>query len=416
MCISGTTVAQKSFLGRFLATATIDSVIVSKRSHLPLLKKAPFSMPFIEDAEIRVRNRAFNFGGQRYSLKLEPRSIGETRALHHYNESQKRYAENHHRSALNDLLLLQYTYYIDMLERKLLAEGYGKLIILFEDRIEVMEQLKNSTDFDLTDLIKAERDLAKLLSERIEETQEVATANDYILTQINDTLGGAIDSAGLISVEAIKAELGSKKYLIDENNIYLADLRAEFEVSKCRYTLEKAQGKKILSFLEFSYDHGSLLDEYARRADLKKYNLYNSYLFEVGIKLPWMSNRNDDVARRQIDFLRDREDYLSLHKEMSAKILKDIDDLRAYIERYELFTLRETKTDVEASLKKYLGISGVNPLVLLTIQESIIKNRMEKEKVYFSILRNYMYVLDVTGRLTEKPLRNFLSGQYEELE
>ncbi|MBN1308711.1 MAG: hypothetical protein JXA18_12380, partial [Chitinispirillaceae bacterium] len=200
------------------------------------------------------------------------------------------------------------------------------------------------------------------------------------------------------------------------NNVYLSDLKAEFEVSERRYELEKSQGKKVVSFLEFSYDHGSLLEEYARRDDLKDYNLYNAYIFEMGVKIPWMSNRNDDVARRQIDFLNDREDYLTLRKEMAAKIEKDTSDLRAYIERYELMTIRETEADAEASLKKYLEMSGVDPLVLLSIQESLVKNGMEKEKVYFSILRNYIYVMDIAGRLIEKPLRNFLSARHEALD
>lgn len=416
LIVPATIFAQKSFLGRFLASGMNDTVIVSQRSHLPILKNAPFSMPFIGDAEVRVRNRAVDFRGQRYTLKVEPRGIGETRALNQYKESQRQYEKVHLSYSLNELFLLRYIYFIDMLERKSLADGYEKLIHLYEDRIVVMEKLKNSTDFDLTDLIKAEKDLAKLLSERIEERQEVATANRYMQRQINDAIGGAIDTAGLISVETIKKEVEAGEYRIEENNIYLSDLQAEFEISECRYNLEKAQGRKVVSFLEFSYDHGSLLDEYARRDDLKDYNLYNAYIIELGLKIPWMSNRNDDVARRQIDFLNDREDYLSLRKELSAKIEKDVSDLKAYIERYELMTTRETEADAEASLKKYLEIKGVDPLVLLTIQESLVKNRMEKEKVYFSILRNYIYVMDVTGRLTEKPVRNYLSEKHEVLE
>ncbi|HEX3019773.1 MAG TPA: hypothetical protein VHP36_05710 [Chitinispirillaceae bacterium] len=408
--------SEHSFLGRFLASTAKDSVIVSQRNHIKKLDRTSFSMPFIGDAEVRIRNRAFDFGGQRYTLKIEPRGIGETKALLLFKKSQKQYEEKHYRYMLNEFLMLRYIYFIDMLERKSLADGYKELITIYEDRINVMEKLKNSTDFDMTDLIKAEKDLAKMLSEHIEESQEVSTANRYMQSQINDSLGGQIDTAGLITVEAIKKELDSIELKIDENNIYLSDLEEEYKLSRLRYDLEKAQARKIISFLEFSYDYGSLLDEYARRDALKNYNLYNAYIFELGVKIPWMSNRNDDVSRRQIDFLRDREEYLSLHKEMTAKIDKDVSDLQAYIERYELFNIRETEADAEASLKKYLEMSGVDPLVLLTIQESLVKNRMEKEKVYFSILRNYIYIMDVSGKLTQEPIRNFLSGQYELLE
>lgn len=407
--------AQSSFLGRFLSSSMNDSVIVSKRTYQSVLEKSPFTTPLIRDSEIKIRNRAFDLKGQRYSVKLDLRGAGETKALGEFKRSQKNYVKVNHQYALNELLLLRYIYFIDMLERKSLAEGYRDLIEIYEDRIKVMEHLKNSTDFDLTDLIKAEKDLTKLTSEFIEETQEVETANKYIRNQINDSLGGSIDTIGLISVEAIKEQIANTKFELNDNNIYLEDLDAKFQISKSRYELEKAQCRKLISFIEFSYDHGSTREEYSRRDKFKDYNLNNAYILELGIKIPWLSNRNDDVSRRQLDFLHDREDYISLRNQMSAKIKKDESDIRAYIKRYDMLTIRETEADAEASLKKYLELSGVDPIVLLTIQESLIKNRIEKEKVYFSILRNYIYVMDVTGKLIEEPLRNYLSAHNETL-
>ncbi|MBN1577488.1 MAG: hypothetical protein JW913_13100 [Chitinispirillaceae bacterium] len=408
--------AQKSLLCRFLQAAKNDSQIVGQRSHASILRKASFSMPLISDAEVRVRNRAFDFGAQRYTLRLDPRGFGETKALRSLKRARLAYEESLNGYALNDLLLRRYIYFIDMLERKSLADSYRDLIPVYEDRIKVMEQLQNSTDFDLTDLIKTEKELAKLVSEQIEEEQEVATANRYIWFILGDSLSGGVDTTGFISVAAIKKEVSGVRFVLDENNIYLNHLKGQFEFSEKRYNLEKSQNRKVFSFLEFSYDHGSLLDEYARRDDRKDYNLNNAYIMEVGITLPFVSAAREDVARRRIDFLKDKEDYDKLRRELATKMKKDEEDIKAYIERYELLTLRETEADAETSLKKYLQMSGVDPLVLLAIKESLIKNRVEKEKIYFSILRNFVYVMDVTGRLIKEPMVNFLSAQREVLE
>ncbi|MBN1307135.1 MAG: hypothetical protein JXA18_04410 [Chitinispirillaceae bacterium] len=416
VCAGLATGAQKSLLGRFLQAAQNDSQIVDRRNHASLLRKAPFSMPLFEDAEVRVRNRAFDFGGQRYTFRLEPRGVGETKALNALKRAQLSYEETMNGYALNDLLLDRYVYFIDMLERKSLAMGYTDLIPVYEDRIRVMEQLQNSTDFDLTDLIKAEKELAKLISEKIEEEQEVATADRYLWTVVGDSLSGGIDTTGLISVTAIKKEVLGINFVLDENNIYLKQLENQFAFSEKRYTLEKSQNRRVLSFLEFSYDAGSYNDELARRSDKKEYDLYNAYIMEIGIKLPFISAARENVARRQIDFLNDKEEYNTLRRELAKKMKKDEDDIKAYIERYELLTARETEVDAEASLKKYLQMSGVDPLALLAIKESVIKNRMEKEKIYFSILRNFIYVMDVTGRLIQTPLVNLLSAQREAVE
>ena len=95
------------------------------------------------------------------------------------------------------------------------------------------------------------------------------------------------------------------------------------------------------------------------------------------------------------------------------KMNKDESDIRALIRQYEFLTARENEVDAEASLKKYLELSGVDPLVLLSIKENLIKNSVEKKGVYFSILRNFIYVLDATGQLSRSPLRNYLSQQRE---
>jgi len=415
-CAAFTEAAPKSLLGRFLSVASNDSVVVSQQGHIDILKNTRSSMPLIGDAEIRVRNRAFDFGGQRYTLKLEPRGVGETKALRSYKRAQLDYEETLHRYTLNELLLLRYVFFIDMLERKSLADGYGDLIPVYEDRIKVLEQLQNSTDFNLSDLIKEEKNLAKMISEKIEESQEVATANRYIWSIVGDSLNGGIDTAGLISVAEIKKEFEKAVYTLDEDNIYLKNIREEFRFTEKRYEVERAQNRKLISFFEFSFDFGSYNDEIMQEHRNKSSDRNKAVIMEVGVKLPFISGDREDVARRQIDFLNDREDCMKLREELASKMKKDIADMKAYIERYDMLTARETESDAEASLKKYTQMSGVDPLALLEIREALVKNRMEKEKMYFSILRNYIYIKDVTGDLIKEPLINYLSAQRETLE
>jgi hypothetical protein len=414
LCSSGSSHSQTSLLGRFLAAAKNDSVVIAQKETVSRLKKIPFSLPFISDVEMRVRNRGFDVEGQRYSLKIEPRGFGETKAARDLWRAQTSFEEYSNYGELNEKIMLLYIYFVDMLERKSLANGYHDLIPVFEDRIDVMEKLQNSTDFDLTDLVKTEKDYAKLISEKIEEEQETITANRYIWSILGDTLSGGIDTVGLISVAEIKKELEKTKPVLDEKNVYLKSMKSEFEYSEKRFRLEKTQARKIISFVEFSYDRGSYLEEYARdRSNTKSFDYNKAYIIELGIKFPMISSQKEDIARREIEFLNDKEEYARLKQELVAKVIKDREDIIAYIERYELLTRRETEADAEASLKKYLEMSGIDPLVLLEIQEDLIKNRMEKEKIYFSILRNYIYVMDVNGKLIETPMRNLLSAKQE---
>jgi hypothetical protein len=411
--LSAGTAAPASLLGRFLAAAQDDSLIIARRGHVDLLEKMIPSVPLIGDAEFKVRNRAFDFTTQRYSLCLTPRGVGETRALREFRRAQIDYEKAVSEKMLSELLLERYIFFIDILERKSLAEGYREQIPVYEDRIKVMEQLKASTDFDLTELIKTEKDLAKLISENIEETQEVATADRYIRTIAGDTVSGGIDTAGLISIATIKARLGTISFVIDSTNFHLRNVMSEFEFSNKRYNVERARNRTIVSSLDFAFDFGSYNEETVRYRQGRSYDQNLAYIIEVGFKLPFISGSREDIARRRIDFLNDAEDAFRLRRELAVKIEKDRADMEAYITRFDLLTARETEADAEASLKKYQQLSGVDPLVLLEIKEDLIKNRMEKKKMYFSILRNYVYLLDGVGQLSGTPALNILSEERE---
>ena len=415
--------AQQTPFARFIRSSANDSLLIAQRTHAPIVRKNSFTLPFISDAEIRLRkgdyyrNLPDDIAGLRYSLRFQPRGLGETRAMKGYHNAQAVFEEQLSSNMFNDRLVERYLTAIDLFERKMIEASYHDLIMLYEDRITVMDQLKTSTDFDLNDLIKAEKELSKLTVDRIEEAQEVAVMCSHIGAIIGDSGFSGFDTAQLAGVGEIKAHIDSAEFLLDGNNRTLQYLRSRFELAEQRYELERAQNRNIFSYFEFSYDHPNMVKELEKiDRNPKLGDTRNAFIFDVGIKIPGVSVDRQDVARRRIAFLKDKEEYDRLRRELEAKMKKDESDIRALIREYEFLTARENEVDAEASLKKYLQLSGVDPLVLLSIKENLIKNRVEKSTVYFSILRNFVYVLDVTGQLSRKPLCNYLSSQREVIE
>ena len=78
--------------------------------------------------------------------------------------------------------------------------------------------------------------------------------------------------------------------------------------------------------------------------------------------------------------------------------------------QYRYLRARETQVDAQASLKKYMQMTGVDPLALLTIKAGELKNRIKIEEVRYGILRNWIKVLDASGRLAREPYRNYLAA------
>ncbi len=411
-----------SLMGRYIASAKYDSQLVAQETHTAAVRENAFAVPLIRDAEIRLRKSDYfgrdsmgrdsileNILGLRYTLRLQPRGVGETKAIKKYFQAQEIAEEQQKEYMLNQILMQRYLTAIDLLERHMILSATRDLITVYEDRIKVLDQLKSSSDFDLNDLVRAEKELSKLKIQENEEEQEVSVICYTIGLVLGDTSFVGFDVSDLISVDVIKRIIDTTRFQLDENNYTLRNIRGRFELAEARFELEKAQNRQIISYFEFSYDHPGMLDELHKRERGRYYDSRGAFIFDVGIKLPWLSTNREDFARRYLDFLREKEEYDKLRNDIQRKMKKDESDIRALISQYEFLAARENEVDAEASLKKYLQMSGVDPLELLSIKENLIKNRMEKEGIYYRILRNFIYVLDVTGRMSAKPLRNYLS-------
>ncbi len=171
--------ASPTTMARFILSSTADSQLIAQRTHAPTVRKYSFTMPVIADAEFRLRKGDYfntlpeDIAGVRYGLRLKPRGAGETRALKSYHNAQVVFEEELTGTMFNKQVTDRYLTVINLLERAMIVRSYKELITLYEDRIKVMDQLKTSTDFDLNDLIKAEKELSKLTVDQMEEEQEL---------------------------------------------------------------------------------------------------------------------------------------------------------------------------------------------------------------------------------------------------
>ena len=89
------------------------------------------------------------------------------------------------------------------------------------------------------------------------------------------------------------------------------------------------------------------------------------------------------------------------------------EEINALIEQYEFLTERSEMIKTESFLGKYAMVDGENPLILLKIRQSIIRNGELMDEVKYKIYKKYIQMMDITGKLSEYPLRNFLSKNRE---
>lgn len=401
-------------LSRYLATARADAAMQARNGDGTLEFTAWPGIPFLRDAEIRLRNDALDPDNLRYTLRLDPLGFGEWSAARRANRAEVTRSQLRDRLLLNRALVDRYTLAVDY---RMGIEVRGLNAELFEvlrDRITVLDKRKATKDFDLAGLIEAESELTKVRSQDLDTRRDLAVLEQRAALQlsggVSDSGFAGLDTSGWVDVETVISEVERNVPAVDTAHVYVDYLKQSLALAEGRYAMEKAAGNRYLSFLSVSYDVGQRLDEMRRRDDGKDYDLARAYILEAGFRLPFLSEGNADINRRRAQLRDQKEDYRQRRAELEQEMRKDIKDIAVLVEQYRYLRAREGEVDAQASLKKYLQMSGVDPLSLLDIKAAELRNRIKIQEVKYAILRNWIRVLDASGRLSREPLRNWLAA------
>jgi hypothetical protein len=290
---------------------------------------------------------------------------------------------------------------------------------LHADRIRVLEAQKLTEGFDLQDLIKAESDLTKLKGEELDLAKQISALERRMEYHGRNQDFHGLDSAemaGTLQAEEVIARVEGKAFEVDPHHATLDYYRAESKLAQERFYLEKAQNRRFVSFLEFTYDIGDRLDELDRRDEGKAYDLNQAYGLQMGFRIPSLTGGNRDTQRRRLDAAEDKREVALRQRELEEAIRKDFEDFTALAAVYRYLKARTDEFDPRASLRKYLEMAGTDPLQLLAIRESILENQKRMEEARFGLMRNYLKIMDATGELARAPLRNLLSPTTERVE
>jgi hypothetical protein len=411
--------AQSVALGAYLLSAKEDDVLKARRAEGELAYSTYSGLPLIRDLEFRLQNGGFDPEDIKYTLRIKPRGFGEGSASRQYNEAEVKRGRDRNRLLFNRALVDRYMLAIDCLMRRSIHALDEELLVVTEDRIKVLDSRKTTTDFDLAVLIESEDDLTKLHSQDLEIQKELAVLEQQIGLQLpaagSDSVFPGFDTTGFVDVDVIIAEAERGGYALDTNHVYLDYLKQGLALAEHRYRLEKAEGSRYLNFLSFSYDVGKYNDQTDRRDEGKDYDLSKAYSVEAAFRLPFLTTGDQELNRRKEALLSEKEDYRQSRDQLEAVMRKDIKDIHALVSQYRYLKARETQVDARASLKKYMQMSGVDPLALLSIKAGELKNRIKMEEVRYGIVRNWIKVMDATGQLAREPLRNYLAAGRPEI-
>jgi hypothetical protein len=398
---------------KLIATAPTTQAVSMQREQAAAMKAPWTGVPLVRDLEMRVRNDEFLREYMQYNFRITPKGLCEDRAQCRLYRSEKSLINQEVQLQIHNALLDRYAAVIEFLANLTMSRIYADLDTVLDDRVKVLQKSSYTTDFDLQNVIQSENDFTKAKDDYTQAVMNVRTYMWKIRQFLSDTSFTGFDTAGLVTVEAVSEMIKNASVGSDSENVRLNNLRLRFLVSENEYKAEKAQNGRYVSLLSFSYDYGAYMDEIAKKNRYKPYDLNARYSLEVGIKLPFLFNDNREVAVRKTKFIADKTDYDITKQELVYKTERDIKDIEALITNYRFLLARQNEVNAQGSLQKYLKMSGIDPLMLLSIKQGLLQNQLRIEKARFDIYRNYLQLLDETGQLSRLPLVNYLSSTKE---
>ena len=207
--------------------------------------------------------------------------------------------------------------------------------------------------------------------------------------------------AELIDVDFIERYINSISLDVDSTNLDIAKGQENVVLARYDFKEEKAQRNNPLGFFQTTYEN-SQGDPFS-----------NDIRISMGIRLPIANSSQPRLNRL---FLRqlDRENDLEIIRTQVSRLMeRTVEDIRILIQKYRATKVMIEEDNSETSLRRYLSIEGISPLILLKIQESIIKKEIILSDLEKKIFQEYLKLLNQTGKLVELPVRNYFSKTFE---
>ena len=98
-----------------------------------------------------------------------------------------------------------------------------------------------------------------------------------------------------------------------------------------------------------------------------------------------------------------------LKRRNEENIVRLSEEPRQLIHQYETFRKKRQTGGSRSRYDLSKRTEGTDAMILLKIRESMLKSDVSDTKLLFQIYMHYTDLLDISGKLSEEPFRNYLS-------
>lgn len=384
-------------LEEFLASAREDISLNPAQAKIDFLKENNYNGPWISRVELRTRSNDANLSLEDYRFRLTPGNPAELKANKRYYNKEVELLNLEYKDLLNTALRERYLIALDHFFELAKKENLEKQLAINRQLIEMINSGTGVYNMELGDLVDTESDELEMNLE-IENTKIRMDEIEYLIKDHYD-FSGEIDwsKSELMEVIDILNLFDEFKNLNTGEHINLVKMEQKNQLAIERFNIEKSETMRNIGYFQAEYD-----TERGNEA-------FDHFGYQVGIRIPIVNPDKPDLNRRKLATMDDnalleerRDGY---RRKMELSVLRMDNFARQYQNIEQKLTL--------LGGQNYLSFQRMDKAVkisdLIKMNEFYMDLLNKKNVIEKKIYENYLEYLDLSGKLTETPLRNYLS-------
>ncbi len=393
-----TAFGQTSFsTSSILATAKTQTAIALQERKIDVLNAQSYKLPFLEKIDFQTETDRFDWKRQEYRVRTSFNSWDEMKGLRQQKAASLVKEQAERTVLFKDVLYDRYALLVEYRFEQAALNMYRQLSTVFVDKRDVLQKMaKLSTNFNIEDLIKAEEAAFDFQQKMLQSEGSIRNINQFLKRTFDTSDSLQLDTADWIPLSMLR-RLASELPTTADKNPVLAYQQAAIGVVQSDYNLEKSQTKKIIDYAQ--------LRNSARNKDA----LVREWSVGVGIAIPYRGSSKIELNNIAFKRLEAENKLKNLQTNFDLEIFNVQQDLDLIFKEYDFIEKQVNESQTLYALDHYANIQGAPPLVLLQMQELVLKRQAQLVLLEHLAFQKYIKWLDLTGKLSEMPLRNYLS-------
>lgn len=392
--LSGLTLtAQDDPVTRYLAAQTTAPEVQMAEAAAGFLATHPPTMSWIDKMEFRTETGNFDLSQQEYVFRLSPSSLtAKNRQSDLVGVMNNQYALQT-REAVHESLVQAYEQLVDLYATDRQIALNKEALEIENQHLAVLGQIGQVDGADLKDLLQIEEDRQQRMSqlhglERARQIQE-RPINGSVQAPTTEDLSTYL----WISEDQMAATI-SNSQPVNTPEILMA--QSKLDAVNMEQRVEKAEREKVLDFVQSRYQQDP------------KDPFREEFSISLGVNIPYAKAGNVKRQELALEQLESEQKIANIQRQT----IQQLNDLRL---EFELLRQQKQKQEdqwANSFLQKMEsgalpGLSA-EPLLILEAKKARIKSDMRILELEQKVFEAYIKWLDLSGKLSEPPLVNYL--------